>query len=189
MRPRARPRPDDLQRRRPAVVAQDLPQAPEPVRSDLVHGRRLHAEPRHDDGRVALPEQHEPALPMQHRPGAGQVLLLPTGDLQDPETGRLQLDEDGWVVPKGRAWLGRDVLRVVRPRCVGLDGVPTGRHGSGLQECGEERVRLHLRRLPRLREALSTVLERTEDRAEQVQMIFSRDYDDNWQKNLSVNPQ
>src|SRR2546423_9246463 len=42
-------------------------------------------------------------------------------------------------------------------------------------------------RLPRLRDALATVLQRQEDRAEQVQMIFSRDYDDNWQKNLNVN--
>src|SRR3954451_21056212 len=42
-------------------------------------------------------------------------------------------------------------------------------------------------RLPRLREALSVVLESTGDRAEQVQMIFSRDYDDNWQKTLNVN--
>ncbi len=42
-------------------------------------------------------------------------------------------------------------------------------------------------RLARLREALATVLERTDDRAEQVQMIFSRDYDDNWQQTLNVN--
>ena len=37
-------------------------------------------------------------------------------------------------------------------------------------------------------QALSLVLEQTGDRAEQVQMIFSRTYDDDWQRNLSVAP-
>ena len=35
-------------------------------------------------------------------------------------------------------------------------------------------------RLARLREALTVILEQPEDRAEQVQMIFSRSYDDAW---------
>ena len=43
-------------------------------------------------------------------------------------------------------------------------------------------------RLSRLREALSAVLEAEGDRAEQVQMIFSRAYDDNWQEALKVKP-
>ncbi len=40
----------------------------------------------------------------------------------------------------------------------------------------------------RLREALLAVLEQPEDRAEQVQMIFSRDYDRDWQKLLGITP-
>jgi hypothetical protein len=43
-------------------------------------------------------------------------------------------------------------------------------------------------RLARLREALSTVLDESSDRAEHVQMIFSRPYDDNWQKTMKVAP-
>ena len=43
-------------------------------------------------------------------------------------------------------------------------------------------------RLARLREALAIVLEHPTDRAEQVQMVFSRAYDDDWQKNLNVAP-
>jgi hypothetical protein len=35
-------------------------------------------------------------------------------------------------------------------------------------------------RLARLREALTVILEQSEDRAEQVQMIFSRSYDNAW---------
>jgi hypothetical protein len=41
-------------------------------------------------------------------------------------------------------------------------------------------------RMARLREALTAVLEQASDRAEQVQMIFSREYDDEWQKKLKV---
>ena len=43
-------------------------------------------------------------------------------------------------------------------------------------------------RLARLREALTTVLDESSDRAEQVQMIFSRTYDKNWQKTMKVAP-
>jgi hypothetical protein len=43
-------------------------------------------------------------------------------------------------------------------------------------------------RLARLHEALAIVSESTGDRAEQVQMVFSRTYDDDWQKNLKVSP-
>jgi hypothetical protein len=43
-------------------------------------------------------------------------------------------------------------------------------------------------RLERLREALTVVLEESADRAEHVQMIFSRAYDDEWQKTLKVAP-
>ena len=42
-------------------------------------------------------------------------------------------------------------------------------------------------RLAKLREALTVVLESPEERAEQVQMIFSRSYDETWQKTLQVN--
>jgi len=43
-------------------------------------------------------------------------------------------------------------------------------------------------RLARLREALTIVLQQPEDRAEQVQMVFSRTYDDDWQKTFKVAP-
>lgn len=43
-------------------------------------------------------------------------------------------------------------------------------------------------RLSRLREALSTILDSSNDRAEQVQMIFSREYDDDWQAKFQVAP-
>jgi hypothetical protein len=43
-------------------------------------------------------------------------------------------------------------------------------------------------RLARLQEALSVVLDQSSDRAEQVQMIFSRAYDDDWQETLKVKP-
>ena len=43
-------------------------------------------------------------------------------------------------------------------------------------------------RLARLREALQVVLDETSDRAEQVQMVFSRAYDDNWQKEFRIKP-
>lgn len=43
-------------------------------------------------------------------------------------------------------------------------------------------------RLARLREALTIVLDQSNDRAEQVQMLFSREYDDDWQAKLKVAP-
>jgi hypothetical protein len=43
-------------------------------------------------------------------------------------------------------------------------------------------------RMARLREALHAVLELDEDRAERVQMIFSRAYDEKWQTALKVAP-
>jgi hypothetical protein len=43
-------------------------------------------------------------------------------------------------------------------------------------------------RLSHLREALSIVRDQTHDRAEQVQLIFSRPYDEAWQKTLQVKP-
>src|SRR5262245_9696692 len=43
-------------------------------------------------------------------------------------------------------------------------------------------------RMARLREALSVLLEQSEDRAEHVQMIFSRTYDDNWQSSMKIAP-
>lgn len=43
-------------------------------------------------------------------------------------------------------------------------------------------------RMARLREALTTVLDQSTDRAEHVQMIFSREYDDEWQKKFKVSP-
>ena len=42
-------------------------------------------------------------------------------------------------------------------------------------------------RLAKLREALAAVLDEPDNRAEQVQMIFSRAYDETWQKTLQVN--
>ena len=41
-------------------------------------------------------------------------------------------------------------------------------------------------RWSQLRAALELVLEHKDDRAEQVQLLFSRDYDENWRKNLGV---
>jgi hypothetical protein len=43
-------------------------------------------------------------------------------------------------------------------------------------------------RLARLREALTIVLDQSQDRAEQVQMIFSRAYEDDWQKTFKIVP-
>jgi hypothetical protein len=43
-------------------------------------------------------------------------------------------------------------------------------------------------RITRLREALSVVLQESADRAEQVQMIFSRDYEDDWQAKFRIAP-
>jgi hypothetical protein len=43
-------------------------------------------------------------------------------------------------------------------------------------------------RYARLREALQAVLDTNEDRAERVQMIFSRAYDEGWQKAFEVKP-
>jgi hypothetical protein len=43
-------------------------------------------------------------------------------------------------------------------------------------------------RLAKLREALNAILEQSGDRAEQVQMIFSREYDDEWQEKFKVGP-
>jgi hypothetical protein len=43
-------------------------------------------------------------------------------------------------------------------------------------------------RLLRLREALAAVQSESEDRAEQVQMIFSRAYDDTWQDAFKLAP-
>jgi hypothetical protein len=41
-------------------------------------------------------------------------------------------------------------------------------------------------RVTRLQEALEILSERRSDRAEQVQLTFSRPYDDAWQKTLNV---
>jgi hypothetical protein len=41
-------------------------------------------------------------------------------------------------------------------------------------------------RLAKLREAMTTILEQAGDRAEQVQMIFSREYDDEWQEKFKM---
>ena len=41
-------------------------------------------------------------------------------------------------------------------------------------------------RVGQLREALEIVRSETQDRAEQVQMIFSDPYDDNWQKDFEI---
>ena len=43
-------------------------------------------------------------------------------------------------------------------------------------------------RLLRLREALTAVQSESEERAEQVQMIFSRAYDDSWQATFKLTP-
>lgn len=41
-------------------------------------------------------------------------------------------------------------------------------------------------RLDRLHEAIKLLLEPESDRAEQVQLLFSRRYDEDWQKTLAV---
>ena len=43
-------------------------------------------------------------------------------------------------------------------------------------------------RLARLREALQVVLDTSGDRAEQVQMVFSRTYDEGWQREFKIRP-
>jgi hypothetical protein len=44
-------------------------------------------------------------------------------------------------------------------------------------------------RMARLREALTAVMDQSSDRAEQVQMIFSREYEEDWQEKFKVGPQ
>jgi hypothetical protein len=41
-------------------------------------------------------------------------------------------------------------------------------------------------RMAKIREALSVLQEKSPERAEQIQLIFSRAYDDDWQKTLNV---
>jgi hypothetical protein len=41
-------------------------------------------------------------------------------------------------------------------------------------------------RMTKIREALSVLQEKSGERAEQIQLIFSRAYDDDWQKTLNV---
>ncbi len=41
-------------------------------------------------------------------------------------------------------------------------------------------------RMAKIREALSVLQEKSGERAEQIQLIFSRAYDDDWQKTLNV---
>lgn len=41
-------------------------------------------------------------------------------------------------------------------------------------------------RLPKLREAVNLLLAEEGNRAEQVQLLFSREFDDNWRANLGV---
>ena len=43
-------------------------------------------------------------------------------------------------------------------------------------------------RLARLREALTVVQEESHDRAEQVQLVFSREYDQAWRETFKVKP-
>jgi hypothetical protein len=43
-------------------------------------------------------------------------------------------------------------------------------------------------RLAKLRQALAVLAARRDDRAEQVQMIFSLKYDDDWRKKFSLAP-
>jgi hypothetical protein len=43
-------------------------------------------------------------------------------------------------------------------------------------------------RLALIREALELLLKVREDRAEQVQLVFSRPYDNQWQQSLKVKP-
>lgn len=42
------------------------------------------------------------------------------------------------------------------------------------------------RRVGQLRQAVQTLLQPHDDRAEQVQLIFSRPYDDEWQEELGI---
>lgn len=41
-------------------------------------------------------------------------------------------------------------------------------------------------RLAKIREALQILLDGDADRAEQLQLLFSREYDDNWQETLAM---
>ena len=43
-------------------------------------------------------------------------------------------------------------------------------------------------RVSRLREALQVVLDAGGDRAEQVQMVFSRPYEEGWQREFKIKP-
>ena len=65
-----------------------------------------------------------------------------------------RLAQDRGLVPKERARLGRDLLPVVRPRRVGDHAVPLERDDQALQDRGQGRQRVHVRRGARLREQL-----------------------------------
>ncbi len=43
-------------------------------------------------------------------------------------------------------------------------------------------------RLQRIHQALALLSDNSDNRAEQVQLVFSRSYDDNWQADLKVAP-
>jgi hypothetical protein len=43
-------------------------------------------------------------------------------------------------------------------------------------------------RMARIREGLELLLEDRTDRAEQVQLTFSRQYDDDWQRTFAIKP-
>src|SRR5207244_6790605 len=95
---------------RPALLHQGLRPPRDCLGSNLVHGRRLHAElpTRADADRADEVAEHEgPALPVRQGRGGRQALLLPDGDLAGPAGRPLRLPKSGHVVPEGRDRLGR----------------------------------------------------------------------------------
>src|ERR671925_260581 len=185
VRPRARPRADDLHRVRPPARAPHLRRPRDAVGPGLVHRRRVHGEPvLLVRVQVAVAPPEAAALPVHRRLAAAQALLLPDGHVADPPGRRLQLDEDGRRLPRERAGLGADVLPVARPRRVRPDArahladrpdLPArGRHGArvparrgeGPHFAGRERppCRAALRRLGSRRPLLLLLRHRADPR-------------------------
>ena len=123
VRARPRPRADDLDRLRPALLAACLRQAADELGPDVLHGRCLHGERErcHRDGvrrQDAVGEGENDLVYPCDAPGhqGPRALLLSDGHVAGPARQRVRLEGDREDLRAGRRGLDRDVLPVVRPR-------------------------------------------------------------------------